>query len=54
MLTLQTIVTFIYYALIAFVVGILVWNLIKARKWEQELLYIIVLLPFLLRMFRLK
>jgi len=54
MVILQSIVTLIYYALIAFVVVILAWNLLRARKWEQEVLYIIVLLPFLLRLFRLK
>jgi len=54
MVILQSIVTVIYYALIAFVVVILAWNLIRARKWEQEVLYIVVLLPFLLRLFRLK
>jgi ABC-type spermidine/putrescine transport system permease subunit I len=54
MVILQSIVTVIYYALIAFVVVILAWNLVRARKWEQEVLYIVVLLPFLLRLFRLK
>jgi len=54
MVNLQSIVTLVYYALVAFVVVILVWNLVKARKWEQEVLYIIVLIPFLLRLFRLK
>lgn len=50
----QTIITLIYYGLIAFVAVILIWNLIKARKWQQEVLYVIVLLPFLLRLLRLK
>ncbi len=54
MAILQTIVTLIYYALIAYVAVILIWNFSKTRKWEQELLYIIVLIPFLLRLFRLK
>jgi len=30
------------------------YNLFKARSWDREILYIIVLLPFLLRLFRLK
>jgi len=50
----QSSITVIYYGLVGFVVVILIWNLIKVRKWEQEVLYIIVLLPFLLRLFRLK
>ena len=54
MAILQTIITVIYYGLIAYVVVILVWNFSRTRKWEQEILYIIVLIPFLLRLFRLK
>ena len=54
MVILQTIITLIYYGLIAFVIVILIWNLIKARKWQQEVLYVVVLLPFLLRLLRLK
>lgn len=54
MAILQTIITAIYYGLIAYVVVILVWNFSRTRKWEQEILYIIVLIPFLLRLFRLK
>lgn len=46
--------TFIYYALVAYVAALLAWNLVRARSWEREALYIIVLLPFLLRLFRLK
>ncbi len=48
------IITIIYYVLIAYIVVIIIWNLIKTKKWEKEILYIVVLLPFLLRLFRLK
>jgi hypothetical protein len=54
MAILQTLITVLYYGLIAYVAVILIWNFSKARKWEQEVLYIIVLIPFLLRLFRLK
>jgi hypothetical protein len=54
MAILQMIITAIYYGLIAYVAVILIWNFSKTRKWEQEVLYIIVLIPFLLRLFRLK
>jgi hypothetical protein len=54
MTVLQTIVAVAYYCLIAYVAVILFWNLMRTRKWEEEVLYIIVLLPFLLRLFRLK
>ena len=48
------IITLLYYLLTAFCALLLIWNLIKSKKWQDELLYVIVLLPFLLRLFRLK
>lgn len=51
---LTTLVTIIYYVLVAYVVVIIIWNLSKEKKWEKEILYIVVLLPFLLRLLRLK
>jgi hypothetical protein len=49
-----SVITFIYYALVAGIAAILLRNLIRTREWEKELLYLLVLLPFLLRLFRLK
>jgi len=54
MTQIQTFISFLYYLLVAYVAGLLVWNFIRSRKWDEELLYLIVLLPFLLRLFRLK
>lgn len=54
MIYLQTAITVLYYALVAFVAGLLVWNLVRSRKWEEEILIVIVLVPFLLRLFGLK
>ena len=54
MAVLQTLVTLLYYALVAFVSVMLVWNLIRSREWKEEVLYVIVLVPFLLRLFWLK
>ncbi|HYK90194.1 MAG TPA: hypothetical protein VE398_15570 [Acidobacteriota bacterium] len=48
------IITVIYYCMVAYIAAILVWNLIKAKRWDKEILYIVVLIPFLLRLFRLK
>lgn len=48
------VITLIYYLLVAYISVILVSNLVKARSWEKELLYIVVLIPFLLRLLRLK
>jgi len=47
-------ITVLYYALVAFVSLLLVVNLVKSTKWERDVLYVIVLVPFLLRLFRLK
>ena len=54
MAMLQTIVTILYYALVAFVSLMLIWNLIRTRDWKEEVLYVIVLIPFLLRLFWMK
>jgi hypothetical protein len=48
------IVTVLYYVLIAYIAGLIVWNLFKSRKWQDELLYVIILMPFILRLLRLK
>ena len=48
------IITIIYYLFVAYISIILIYNLIKSRNWEKEILYIIVLIPFLLRLLRLK
>ena len=54
MIPLQTAITVLYYALVAFVAALLVWNLVRSRKWEEEVLIVIVLVPFLLRLLGLK
>ena len=51
---LQSIVSFLYYCLIAYVAVMLIWNFVKTRRWQEEVLYVVVLIPFLLRLFRLK
>jgi hypothetical protein len=48
------IVTIFYYLLTAFVAVLLVWNFLKRKNWQEEVLYVIVLIPFLLRLLRLK
>ena len=48
------VVTLLYYILVAFVSALLVYNLLKSRRWERDVLYILVLVPFLLRLLRLK
>ena len=54
MITLQFVITLAYYALTAGAAALLVHNFLKAKSWEREVLYLIVLIPFLLRVFHLK
>ncbi len=48
------IVTVLYYVLVAGVTVVLIANFVRSRRWQQEILYLLVLLPFLLRLLRLK
>jgi hypothetical protein len=48
------IVTILYYVMTAAVAALLVGNIVKSRKWQDEVLYLIILIPFLLRLLRLK
>lgn len=48
------VVTILYYLMTAYIAVLLVWNFIERKKWQDEALYIIVLIPFLLRLLRLK
>ncbi len=48
------IVTILYYILVACTAGLMIWNIFKTKKWQEEALYVIVLIPFLLRLLRLK
>jgi len=50
----NTIVTVLYYLLTAYVAVLLIANFLKNKKWQEEILTIIVLIPFVLRLLRLK
>jgi uncharacterized membrane protein len=49
-----TLVTALYYLLTAYVAVLLIVNFLKRKDWQEEALYVIVLIPFLLRLLRLK
>jgi len=51
---LTNLVTLIYYAFVAYVSVILIIGFVKSKSWEKEILYVVVLIPFLLRLFMLK
>ena len=48
------VVTVFYYLLTAYGAVLLVANFLKNKKWQDEVLYIIVLIPLILRLLRLK
>lgn len=48
------IITILYYLLTGYICILMIWNLIKSKKWQEEVLYILILMPFILRLFRLK
>jgi len=50
----MVVVTLLYYGLVAFISLLLIVNLARSREWEKDVLYILVLVPFLLRLFQLK
>ncbi|MCX6568667.1 MAG: hypothetical protein NT147_06415 [Candidatus Aminicenantes bacterium] len=50
----DTIVTVLYYLLTAYIAVLLVADFLNNKKWQDEVLYIIVLIPFVLRLLRLK
>ena len=50
----ETIVTLLYYLLTAAIAILLVRNFLKKKSWQEEVLDIIILIPFVLRLLRLK
>jgi hypothetical protein len=49
------IIMIIYYLISAFIAVMLVWNFIREKENKQTmLLYLIVLIPFVLRLFRIR
>lgn len=51
---LTPVITVLYYALIAFIVVLIIYNMIKTKDWKKEIVYMIILIPFLLRLLMLK
>jgi hypothetical protein len=48
------IVTILYYLMTAAIAALLVRNFLKHKDWQAEALTVVVLIPFLLRLLRLK
>ena len=45
----------LYYIICVFIVALLIWNFIKEKKSVNDMvLYLLVLIPLILRIFRIK
>lgn len=45
----------IYYLISAYILAMLIWNFIKEKKsWDDMLLYLLVMIPLVLRLLRIK
>ncbi|MCP4725992.1 MAG: hypothetical protein GY863_13200 [bacterium] len=48
-------VMIIYYIISVFIAGLLIWNFVREKEDRQKMvLYLIVLLPLILRIFRIR
>jgi hypothetical protein len=48
------IIMVLYYVITAFFGAVLFWNFVRTRDVQKAILYLVVLAPFVLRVFRLK
>jgi hypothetical protein len=49
------VIMIVYYGISGFIAGMLIWNFIREKENKQEmLLYLIVLIPFVLRLLRIR
>ena len=51
---LNSIITVLYYLISAFFLFAIVRNFIKTRKVQEAILYVVMMMPFILRILRLK
>ncbi len=54
MVWMQTLITWAYYGITAATAVVLLRNFVREKDWQREVFYLIVLVPFLLRVLRLK
>ncbi len=51
----MSVVMIIYYLITAYIVGVLVWNFVREKKSVNDMiLYLLVLIPLVLRILRVK
>jgi hypothetical protein len=45
----------VYYLISAYILAMLIWNFIQEKKsWDDMLLYLLVMIPLVLRILRIK
>jgi len=51
----MTIIMFLYYLITAFIVAMVAWNFVREKKSVNDMvLYLLVLIPLILRILRVK
>jgi len=51
----MTVIMIIYYLLSLFIIGLLIWNFLREKEDRQMMLaYLVVLIPFVLRVLRMR
>jgi hypothetical protein len=50
----MTAIGILYYAMTAFFGVVLLWNFVRIRDAQQAVLYLVILMPFVMRVLRLK
>ena len=49
------VIMIVYYVLTVFLIGLIIWNFVREKKNVQDMiLYLLVLIPLLLRVLRVK
>jgi hypothetical protein len=51
---LSKIISIFYFLLVGAIAAGMIYNLIKSKEWKEEILYILVIIPFLLRFLLMK
>ncbi|MEA4883945.1 MAG: hypothetical protein VB144_09900 [Clostridia bacterium] len=50
----MSIITILYYAISAYLAALCVWNFVREKRLQEAAMYAVVLVPLLLRVFRIK
>ena len=51
----MTVIMSLYYLLSLFIIGLLIWNFLREKEDRQMMLaYLVVLIPFVLRVLRMR